>query len=134
MNPKCLMCDVMMIGAGPLCEKCILELQEKQEARWVRKTKCTFNLNADLHKLLKVAAAVREKDMVELVEEALAWFLHGNLDALNPANASPTSQEPAPEVTKECPGYVPSNRIDEIPCKFCGLQQHDPIHDTEEIE
>ena len=48
----------------------------------------------------------------------------------NPANASPTSQEPAPEVTIKCPGYVPSNRIDEIPCKFCGLQQHDPIHDA----
>jgi predicted transcriptional regulator len=39
------------------------------------KKKATFNLNADLHRRLKVMAALRRREMVELVEEALEGYL-----------------------------------------------------------
>ena len=84
------------------CRKNGLLRSEERAGRIARVNptkKCTFNIKADLVRLLKVEAAVRERDMVELVEEALAWFLHGNLEGLqltNPlyervgtANASP---------------------------------------------
>lgn len=104
MHPTCLMCDAL-IEVGPLCENCIRELQETREARAVRKTKCTFNINADLHKLLKVEAAVHDRDMVELVEEALAWFLHGNLEGLQ--LRAPLYERPG--TSNEQPPVPPAN-------------------------
>ena len=41
----------------------------------VRRKKATFNLPADLHKRLKVAAADHELEMVEIVKEALEMYL-----------------------------------------------------------
>jgi hypothetical protein len=41
------------------------------------KKKATFNLDADLHQRLKVAAAVHRREMVDLVEEALTGYLEG---------------------------------------------------------
>ncbi len=40
------------------------------------KKKATFNLNAALHKRLKVTAAEQEREMVEIVEEALEGHLN----------------------------------------------------------
>jgi hypothetical protein len=39
------------------------------------KKKATFNLNADLHQRLKVAAAVHRREMVDIVEEAVGRYL-----------------------------------------------------------
>jgi len=41
----------------------------------MERKKTTFNLNADLHKRLKVTAAQHGRQMVELVEEALESYL-----------------------------------------------------------
>ncbi len=41
----------------------------------VLKKKATFNLDAALHKRLKVTAAEQEREMVEIVEEALKGHL-----------------------------------------------------------
>ncbi len=41
----------------------------------VPKKKATFNLDAALHKRLKVTAAEQEREMVEIVEEALVGHL-----------------------------------------------------------
>ena len=39
------------------------------------KKKATFNLDAELHRRLKVAAAIHRREMVEMVEEALEDYL-----------------------------------------------------------
>lgn len=39
------------------------------------KKKATFNMDAELHHRLKVAAAVHRREMVEMVEEALGAYL-----------------------------------------------------------
>jgi plasmid stability protein len=40
--------------------------------------KATFNLDADLHQQLKVAAAVQRREMVDLVRDALTAYLGWN--------------------------------------------------------
>jgi hypothetical protein len=49
------------------------------------KKKATFNLDADLHQRLKVAAAMNRREMVDIVEEALVAYL----SRLDPKPAEP---------------------------------------------
>ena len=49
--------------------------QTSYTAIQVHKKKATFNLDIDLHRRLKVTAAQNDREMVELVEDALTQYL-----------------------------------------------------------
>lgn len=48
---------------------------KQQKGNSGQKKKATFNLDAALHKRLKITAAQQEREMVEIVEEALTGHL-----------------------------------------------------------